>query len=192
MARKEHQTSRLINHSQEEYGPQFKDHLLEQYKLFVESAQRVSEKRITTSNYLLTVCSTLLTLFGIASGLHIGGLWLLIIPMAGLLVSFTWYSLVVSYKNLNTAKFEVIHELENHLPAGLFRHEWYCCDHGRGKAYRPITHWERWIPVIFAAVYVSVAIWTVVESIAERKAPPPTPSAVQKNTPPVPGSTSPK
>jgi len=31
-------------------------------------------------------------------------------------VCFIWYSLVDSYKDLNTAKFAVIHELENQLP----------------------------------------------------------------------------
>jgi hypothetical protein len=34
----------------------------------------------------------------------------------GLIVCFIWYSLVDSSKDLNTAKFAVIHELENQLP----------------------------------------------------------------------------
>ncbi|MEP6743320.1 MAG: hypothetical protein ABJB61_12535, partial [bacterium] len=136
----EHPVDRLLSNPKEIYGERFQEHLLEQYKLYVESAQRVSEKRISTGNYLLTVSSSLLTAFGISSTLHFGGGWLIIVPISGLLVSLTWFSLVNSYKNLNTAKFKVIHELEDYLPVALFRYEWHSCEQGKGKAYKPITH----------------------------------------------------
>ena len=57
----------LISNSREAYGESFQEHLLEQYKMYVESSQKVSEKRITTGNYLLTVNSSLLTVFGVAA-----------------------------------------------------------------------------------------------------------------------------
>ncbi len=148
---------RLISNSQEAYGERFRDHLLEQYKLYVDSAQKVSEKRISASNYLLTVSSSLLTLFGVIAT-QMSGIWLIIIPVAGLLVSFAWFSMVKSYKDLNTAKFKVIHEMEQYLPAALFAYEWHHCDQGKGKSYTPTTHVERWIPGIFALVYVTLAI----------------------------------
>jgi hypothetical protein len=151
-----HPRDQLIRNSEKAYGDRYRDHLLEQYKLYVDSAQKVSEKRISASNYLLTVSSSLLTLFGIVVT-QVTGEWLLIIPVAGLLVALAWYSMVRSYKDLNAAKFRVIHELEEHLPAALFAYEWHHCDHGKGKAYRPITHIERWIPGIFAAVYIGLA-----------------------------------
>src|SRR5450755_3976692 len=148
---------RLISNEEAAYGPKFQDHLLEQYKLYVDSAQKVSEKRISASNYLLTVSSSLLTLFGVIAT-QTSGTWLIIIPFAGLLVSFAWFSMVASYKDLNTAKFKVIHELEQHLPAALFAYEWHYCDQGKGKSYTPTTHVERWIPGIFALVYVALSI----------------------------------
>jgi hypothetical protein len=40
-------------------------------------------------------------------------------PGTGLIVCFIWYSLVDSYKDLNTTKFAVIHELQNQLPVAL-------------------------------------------------------------------------
>ena len=43
----------------EEYGEKYQDHFLEQYKLFVETSQHVTEKRQTANNYLLTLCSAL-------------------------------------------------------------------------------------------------------------------------------------
>ena len=59
--------------------------------------------------------------------------------------------------DLNTAKFKVIHELENWLPAALFRYEWESCEQGKGKAYKPITHLERFIPLTFAVVYLALS-----------------------------------
>ena len=153
---------RLLSRTEETYGERFQDHLLEQYKLYVESSQKVSEKRITTGNYLLTVNSSLLTVYGIVYATSSAGMWLAILPVAGILVSLTWLSLVISYKDLNTAKFKVIHELEEHLPAALFRYEWHSCDQGRGKAYKPITHLERWIPAIFIVLYALLFIYTLV------------------------------
>lgn len=156
----DHPVAQLLSNPKEVYGERFQEHLLEQYKLFVESSLKVSEKRISTGNYLLTVSSSLMTVFGIASTLRVGGRWLSIIPVAGLLVSLTWYSLIRAYKNLNTAKFKVIHELEDYLPVALFRYEWHSCELGQGKAYRPITHLERWIPLIFAIVYVALTFYS--------------------------------
>lgn len=85
----------------------------------------------------------------------------MIIPVAGMLVALAWYSMVRSCKNLNSAKFKVIHELEQHLPAALFAYEWHHCEQGQGKLYTPITHIERWIPGIFAAVYIGLAVMLV-------------------------------
>jgi hypothetical protein len=96
------------------------------------------------------------------------GTWLIIIPIAGLLVSLAWYSMVRSYKDLNSAKFKVIHELEQHLPAAVFAYEWHHCEHGKGKAYTPITHTERWIPGIFAMVYIGLAV-LIVAGISPKK-----------------------
>lgn len=161
---------KLISNPRETYGERFQEHLLEQYKLYVDSAQKVSEKRISTGNYLLTVSSSLLTVFGIASMLHVGGACLVIIPIAGFLVALTWFSLVISYKDLNAAKFKVIHEMESHLPAALFRYEWHTCEQGQGKAYKPITRLERWIPVIFAVLYLVLSGYALFLRPSEKKA----------------------
>lgn len=153
---------RLISNPRETYGERFQEHLLEQYKLYVDSAEKVSEKRISTSNYLLTVNSSLLAVFGIASTQHSGGAWLVIIPLAGLLVSYVWYFLVKSYGDLNTIKFKIIHELEGYLPAAPFLYEWDLCEQGKGKVYKPITYLEKKIPGIFGVVYIAQIVYIAV------------------------------
>jgi hypothetical protein len=153
----------LISCPPEAYGDQFQAHLLEQYKLFVQSVQQVSDRRVTANNYLLTINSTLVTLYGIASATLGNRHWYVALPIAGILICITWYSLVQSYKELNTAKFRVIHEMEKHLPASLFRYEWHACTSGRGRLYIPLTHIERIIPVVFALLYIVLGAFTILE-----------------------------
>jgi hypothetical protein len=168
-----HPEDQLISNAKETYGERFQEDLFQQYKLYVESAEKVSEKRISTGNYLLTVSSSLLTVFAIASSQQVSGAWLVMIPIAGLLVSLAWFSLIKAYRDLNTAKFKVIHELENHLPVALFRYEWHSCERGKGKAYKPITHLERLIPVVFAVVYFVLAGYAVFPRVPKKRDAPP-------------------
>ena len=145
------QPDQLISNPKASYGESFQAHLLEQYKLYVESSQRVTDRRITTGNYLLTVNSFLLTVFGVASSQHLSGFWLAIVPVAGLLVSFTWYSLVVFYRNLGASKYKVVHQLESFLPVAPFRCEWRS---EKARRHTGVTHLERMVPLTFAAIYL--------------------------------------
>jgi hypothetical protein len=168
--------SKLQSRTPEEYGEKYQDHLLEQYKLFVETSQHVSDRRQNANNYLLTLNSSLVTLF--VAFLSTFGVrrYDVLIPITGCVVCFVWYSLVDSYKDLNTAKFAVIHELENQLPVALFRHEWWVCGHNRQKKdkpvedmYVPLTHLERWIPVAFVILYIGLGLYAVLTSKATKK-----------------------
>jgi hypothetical protein len=84
---------------------------------------------------------------------------------------------VDSYKDLNKAKFAVIHELENQLPVALFRHEWSVCGHNRKKKdkpvedmYVPLTHLERWIPWMFAVLYVVLGAYALLAPVDKKEA----------------------
>ena len=149
----------LISQSQESYGESFKAGLLEQYKLYVQSAENVSARRVASNRYLLTLNAALVALYG---GLQSAGLgqnyWLLSVPVTGMLASFLWYQIIKSYRDLNTVKFKVIHELEQHLPAALFRYEWELAEHGQGKSYNPVTHIEQWLPLAFCALHLILAV----------------------------------
>ena len=65
-----------------------------------------------------------------------------------------WHRIIQSHKDLNTAKFKIIHELELNLPAALYAHEWRLAEEGRGKAYRSVTDIERWIPLVFLGLHL--------------------------------------
>lgn len=151
-------TPKLIRHTKDTYGESFKADLFEQYKLYVESAERVSERRVSANNYLLTVNAFVVTLYSILAASPYKSYWTVLVPVAGVLVSLTWYRIIISYRDLNSVKFKVIHELEQRLPAALYEYEWQKAEEGRGKAYHPLTHLERWVPIIFIALYALLAI----------------------------------
>lgn len=149
----ERKSINLISQAASEYGNSFKTVLFEQYKLYVESAERISERRVAANNFLLTVNAFLVTLYGLVASNRFNATWIIFVPIAGLLVSFTWHRIISSYRDLNTIKFKIIHELEKHLPAALYSYEWHKAEEGRGNAYHPLSHLERWVPVIFMAIY---------------------------------------
>ena len=148
----------LIRHTKETYGDSFKADLFEQYKLYVESAEKISERRVSANNYLLTVNAFLVTLYGLLAANQYKGYWAILVPVAGVLVSLTWQRIITSYRDLNSVKFKVIHELERQMPAALYDYEWHKAEEGRGKAYHPLTHLERWVPIIFVVLYILLAI----------------------------------
>ena len=51
----------LIHYTKETYGDSFGADLLEQYKMYVQSAENVSARRVASSRYLLTLNIALVT-----------------------------------------------------------------------------------------------------------------------------------
>jgi len=150
--------SRLISLEKEAYGDTFSTDLLEQYKLYVQSAENVSARRLTSSQYLLTLNAALITLYGLQSTSFGKNYWTLLVPAIGISVSLLWRSIIKSHADLNRIKFDVIHEFEQHLPAAPYKHEWFLAEKGQGKAYRTVTTLERRIPFLFAVLHVALAI----------------------------------
>jgi hypothetical protein len=133
--------------------------VLEQYKLCVEMADRVSARRNTSNTYFLSLNTALSVALVTLAGGRLAGtsVWLL---AAGLVIVLAqcsaWFVIVRSYRLLNSAKFAVIGAFEERLPAFAYsRAEWGALGEGRDwRRYLPLTHVEQWVPVIFAAAYL--------------------------------------
>jgi hypothetical protein len=70
---------------------------------------------------------------------------------------------VRSYKYLNSGKSKVFHAIESRVPVSPYGAE--CEAVGRGqdrKLYLPFTHIEIYIPWVFAALYVLLALWKII------------------------------
>lgn len=152
----------LFKTTSEKYGADYCAHLLEQYKMYVEMADRISTRRQTANSYFLSINTALLAFLGISSRIENFGYSLflsILISIAGIVLCYTWYRLVRSYKDLNTGKFKVIHELEKKLPSSPYDAEWEAVGEGKNsKLYLPFTHIEIRIPWIFMLLYIVVIL----------------------------------
>ena len=157
--------NQLIRLTSEDYSGAFTADLLEQYKLYVQSAENVSARRVASSRYLLTLSAALVALYGLQS-VGFGQGWLtLLIPTTGISVSLLWWQIIKSHADLNTVKFKVIHEFEQHFPAAMYDYEWSLAEEGQGKAYRAVTKIEIWIPVVFVVLHMIVAAIIVLANL---------------------------
>ena len=146
------------------YGNDYKNHLLEQYKLYVNMSNSLSDRRAVTNRFFLTL-NTILSSIAIAI-LETIPKWYLLVPIGvvGILISIVWFFLIKSYKQLNSAKFEVINRIERKLPATGFTAEWEIATQRR-KRYKLITRFETFVPWIMIGLYVFVIIFLIISLI---------------------------
>ncbi len=99
--------------AQEAYGSNYKDHLLEQYKLFVEMADRVSQRRAQANAFYITVLAGIvgiLTFLGDKMSFNdIPFGILLLVGFLGTILCLAWGANIYTHKQLNSGKFKVIH-----------------------------------------------------------------------------------
>lgn len=148
--------------AKERYGEAFNQHRLEQYKLYVEMADRISSRRMTANSFFVTLNTSLVAFLGLAVAKQeterLG--WYVAVSVAGVAVSLLWYFLIRSYRDLNSAKFNVVHLVELEMPLRLYDAEWEMVGRGKNpKLYRPVTHIETKVPLLFVAIYVGLAIY---------------------------------
>jgi hypothetical protein len=160
----------------DKYDGEYQNHLLEQYKLYVQMADKISERRQSANSFFLTVNTALIAFLGLVASPDVGGdsglvaspplPWVLVVSAAGVVLCYTWFRLVRSYKDLNTAKFKVVHAIEKRLPASPYDAEWEAVGRReRSDLYLPFTHVEIYIPWVFATLYVLLAGWNLVQGV---------------------------
>jgi len=147
------------------YGDKYVEHLLEQYKIYVESADKISDRRQRTNEFFLGLNTALVALLGfISSRIGEGQLALLFCfaAVGGITVCYLWYRIIRSYKGLNRGKFAVIHAIESRLPLSLFDAEWEILERGDNReVYWPFTHIELKVPWIFILIYLGLVLVTL-------------------------------
>jgi hypothetical protein len=152
----------------ENYGGEFKAHILEQYKLYVEMADRVSSRRIQMASFYTSILSALLALLSITSNKDLfqgpQSFVLLTIAILGLCLCFAWAANINSYKQLNSLKFKVIHEMEAHLPFPCYDREWQILKEDKNRrGYLRLTSVEQYIPLILSAPYFCLLVYSLVK-----------------------------
>lgn len=129
------------------------EHIIEQYKIFVEMADRVSQRRITSNTFFLTLNTLIMTAFAIAydRGVTLTNSVTLIIPaIAVIVLCVIWARVIRSYHQLNSVKYRIIAEYERQLPSRPYDYEWQLLQEDR---YKTFTGLEERIPYLFAILY---------------------------------------
>lgn len=132
-----------------------KPEMLEIYKLIVEMADRVSQRRQSANSFYLTVNTILVGGTSFLTRSSFPNLSGIALSIAGLAISLLWVRNIKSYKTLNSAKFKVITDLEKNLEYDAYSKEWEFLDpDGDGERHNPFHKIEGLVPFIFVAVYI--------------------------------------
>ena len=136
---------------------------MEQYKLFVETSERLVARRQIVNTFFLSANALALSALGLiakeASQNPVAAIGIVPISVAAMLLCVAWKTLVRSYAQLNRGKFAVIDRLEERLPAALFRGEWAALKRGEEPdIYMPFTATEARVSMIFLGIYALAAL----------------------------------
>lgn len=138
----------------------YAEYYFEQYKIYIAGMERISDRRESANRHFITLNSAILVLSGLVIQYTNSHKALLLLGLCGLglVICVIFWFLINSYKQLNTAKFTMLHDMESKLPIEMYKNEWEILGEGKDKKkYFPFSHIERLIPLAFGLAYVVMA-----------------------------------
>jgi len=132
--------------------------LLEQYKVYVPTADKISDRRGDANKFYITLLTGLLTLFSILISIQkqipVFMFALISIAVLGVTLCWLWYKTINSYAQLNSGKYIIINKIEDELAFKCFDEEWTILGKGKDKKiYDKLTDVEKRVPWIFGIAY---------------------------------------
>jgi hypothetical protein len=147
------------------------EYFLDLYKFAIEMADRVSARRATSNSFFLTLNTGLAAFVGVSGavldrqGAKTSFFATVLVSIVGMVLASTWWVLIRSYRDLNSAKFKVILEMEEDLDVKVFGDEWKFLKEDPvrswARRYAEFSFVERVVPVAFFGVYAASLIHTV-------------------------------
>ena len=143
--------------------------ILEQYKLCLQMADSISQRRLETNKFFSGLNSLLVSIIGIAfssKSLSVEvDLMLSPVLIIGVIICYIWYRMIKSFRQLNTAKFKVIGKLEKYLPfSPFYEEEWKMLGEGKDKRlYTPFSKIEQYIPLLLGISYILFVIMLIMK-----------------------------
>ena len=136
--------------------PLEKEKIEHYWSSFTEQANEITSKRQTLNSIYLTLEAGLIG-FSVAYLKLIG----LFLSIAGLLLCAVWILSIVSFKKLNSAKFEIIVMLEEKIDAGInpYQLEW---DIAKQKKYIRFTTLELITAILVGLIFVAIVILSII------------------------------
>lgn len=120
----------------------------EQYKIFIESAEKMSEKRINQNNIYLTFSLALLSFVSVSK---LDKIFFYIICILGILISMVWFVTIDNYSKRNKVKYQIINEYENNNKL-----KWFNEENKRISILTNLTLLEKTLPITFIIIYLII------------------------------------
>lgn len=126
--------------------------LIKQYKIMVDTSEKMMERRQAASNLYTTVCTALVALVGSAFALNnmyaLSAIFLCV-GLVSIVLSSAWRRALDSYDKNNEGKFAVLNEIEKKLPANMFDSEYR---YNKSKGIKSFAIREKLLPKIFTVL----------------------------------------
>ncbi len=130
------------------------DQLFCQYRLYVQMADKISERRQNANKFYIAMISSIFLFISVMINYGDSGEYLYysipFISGVGIAICTIWISNIESYRVLNRAKFRIIHELEESLPFPCYTKEQELLTKDN---YVQLSRVEKVIPFIFIILF---------------------------------------
>lgn len=147
----------------------YHENIIEQYKLYVESSQKISQARNNLNRYCQTILTPIIGLIGYLVKDNLNNKFehlIILISFSSIIICVYWIISLENYRNLNSAKFNVIHKMEEYLPFNSFTIEWQILDQGKNiDNYNKASNLEKFIPYLFIVLFIIIIILKLVDVI---------------------------
>ncbi|ELZ91152.1 RipA family octameric membrane protein [Haloferax sulfurifontis] len=137
------------------------DPTLEQWKHYEQTTRDVSNRRLKNNRFYQRLLGATVAGVGVASKFNaIGPLVYILVGVIGVAISLLWMLHIISYKQLNGGKYQILHELESELPNQPFSDEWTELKSGTDpQTYVTHTSVEIWWPRVTLWVFGAMSIY---------------------------------
>ena len=156
---------KLWNEDQDNFSnEQYYSLLIEQYKIYVEMADRASIRRMSINLFFLVTNIAIVGVMalGISRSSAELSLGLLVLPLLGLLaICYCWWRVVRFYRHTVNIKEQVIGALEKRLPSSpIFSAERLTAE--QKGSFTPLKRIETYMPFIFMLLYAGIYIYLLI------------------------------
>lgn len=142
-----------------------KETLMEQYKIFVKTSEDLVKRKQSVNSFYVTLNSVIIgaiisvlcavnDIFKVIAPLYLS-VMIAFIGGIGLIICFSWFSLLNSYADLNASKMKIIATIEENLALNLFETEWSLVTKRLGKKkYKSFSKKEKFVAILFSIIYI--------------------------------------
>lgn len=141
-------------------GGEYPQYLFEQYKLYVETIDRMSSRRLLAHAFFISL--NLIAIATFSTSFKEQGLMPSLIALTPLMVvsllCVVWWKIADTYRRINFGRVKAIRELEKLLPVVPYEAEWSAKWKDKpSRLYSSLIGLEHWVPFCFLSFYVAIA-----------------------------------